>query len=219
MNTTKNDAHPVVDDLGCFALLARDGIEVSEAQKAKLVRFLDLIREWNSFASLVSASDLDHLAQSHVADALSLAPLVSAACSDGGRLLDVGSGAGFPAVPLKIVLPDLKLTMAERSTKKVGFLRKAFGALELADVELIHGDFPRQVTAEDVRAITARAVEKPARVLRDILRFMPEGSVFLCQSGDPRPDLDDRFHVEPVNDPWTKAGLRRGDLHLIRRLA
>ena len=219
MNTDKNADCGLLDDLGCFELLERDGIEVPTNARAQLGQFLDLIRDWNAFASLVSAGDLDHLVQSHLADALSLAPLVSTEYDGGGRLLDIGSGAGFPAVPLKIVLPNLKLTMAERSSKKVGFLRKALGVLGLDDVELIHGDFPTQVSADGVRAITARAVEKPARVLRNILRLMPEGSVFLCQSGDPGPNLGDRFHVEPVEDAWTKAGLRRGDLHLIRRLA
>ncbi|NIA15628.1 MAG: hypothetical protein GWP08_16315 [Nitrospiraceae bacterium] len=219
MNNKKFDHCDTLEELGCFGLLAREGIEVPGARRILLGRFLDLIGEWNAFASLVSRGDLDHLAESHLADALSLASIVRAACGEGGRLLDVGSGGGFPAIPLKVVLPDLRLTMVERSTKKVGFLRKAFGALGLGDVELIQGGFPGQVSGEGVRAVTARAVEKPGRILRDMQRFMPEGSVFLCQSGDPGAEVSERFHVERVEDAWTEAGLRRGELYLVRRVA
>ena len=149
----------------------------------------------------------------HVADSLSLVPYMP----ERGLLLDIGSGGGFPAIPLKIVRPGLDVVLVERSSKKVGFLRKVIGALGLKGVKLVEGEFP--VCCRDLRpdVVTARAVERGNKVLRQIAKFLPERARFLCQSGDPEGKLGEMFHVEHVEDGWSWQGLRRGELYIVTR--
>ncbi|MCX5772267.1 MAG: 16S rRNA (guanine(527)-N(7))-methyltransferase RsmG [Candidatus Hydrogenedentes bacterium] len=182
----------------------------------QLDSYVQLIRDWNSFVSLVSRNDLDLLEQVHLPDSLSLAPVIRRLREGRLRLLDIGSGGGFPAIPLKIVLPELQVELVERATRKVGFLEKVVSSLHLDDVRVVQGNFPEvEVAVPDV--VTARAVGKPGKLLPRVLDLLPPGGVFLCQTVPPQ--LDSRFHVERVEDEWTDQGLRRGDLYLIRRMA
>lgn len=197
-------------------LLEGCGVPAPSDLAARMGRYCELIREWNRVVSLVSHGDLDRLDE-HVADSLSLAPYVQEACGEGGGLLDIGSGGGFPGVPLACALPGVRVALVERSDRKVGFLRQVVGGLKLDNAEVICGEFPLAAAGLVPRAVTARAVEKPAKVLRDIGRFLPEEAVFLCQVGDPRPFLGETFHVERVRDAWTEAGARRGELYRVRR--
>ena len=197
------------------ALLCKTGINVTQFIDRQLDAYVQLIRNWNSFASLVSQSDLALLGKVHVPDSLSLAPLIRRLGEGPLRLLDIGSGGGFPAIPLKIVLPELEVEMVERGARKVGFLEKVVGSLHLDNVRVVQGNFPEvQVAVPDV--VTARAVEKPGKILPHLLDLLPVGGIFLCQTVLPRLDL--RFHVERVEDDWTAHGLRRGNLYMIRRV-
>ncbi len=214
MKNIKNDIFAT-----CVELLHTAEISLTPDKMERLREFHALIATWNEFASLVSRPALESLEREHIADALSLAPWLKQAGNPGG-LLDIGSGGGFPAIPLKILLPEMSLTLVERSSKKVGFLRKVTGALELKDVHILHGEFPVLGPPMPPAVITARAVEKPAKVLKAVLEYMehlPEFVVFLCQFGtlELTPAQSDLFHVEPVDDAWTRAGLRRGVLHRI----
>lgn len=183
---------------------------------AQLKAYVDLVRDWNRFASLVSQKDLELLEKVHVPDSLSLAPAIRRLGEGPLRLLDIGSGGGFPAVPLKIVLPGLEVEMVERGARKAGFLEKVVGALHLEGVRVVQGNFP-EVEVAVPQVVTARAVEKPGRILPHLLGLLPMGGVFLCQTA--LPPLDDRFHVERVEDEWMALRLRRGDLYVIRRVA
>ena len=200
------------------AVLAEMAIALSSEQRSTLQRHLELVREWNDFASLVSSGDLGCLNMRHLVDSLSLLPVLDALLGAGGGLWDIGSGGGFPAIPLKVMRPGLEVHLLERSERKVGFLRKVIGALGLEGVTLRHGSFPEGVAPAGIRVITARAVEKPAALLRQLAKRMPENAVFVCQSSDPEASCPGLFHVERVEDAWSERGLRRGALHLLRRL-
>lgn len=202
------------------------GLTVESEASARLESHIQLVREWNRVVSLVSRPDVAALDTRHVVDSLSLAPVLAAKGLGAGLVLDVGSGAGFPAIPLAVVLPELRVILVERSERKVGFLRKVVGALSLGRVRVVCGEFPQ--VASDFRpdVITARAVERPAMVIEATAGFVEEGAVFLCQAGDPRELLPEMFHVEPSEprfhvehweDDWTRDGLRRGSLYLVSR--
>ena len=185
----------------------------------RLDRYVALLQEWNAFAGLVAPGDLPRLKTSHITDSLSLAPVIKSLAGDQARLLDIGSGGGFPAIPIKLALPGLAVTLLERNGKKVGFLRKVLGALHLEDVTILHGDFPAILRHHPVspQVITARAVERPPKLIRAIADFLPSDAIFLCQFGDPQRHLRaNMFHVEQFEDDWSRASLRRGTLHLLR---
>lgn len=177
-----------------------------------------LIREWNKVASLVSMGDARQLETIHLPDAVSLAAVVARLGFSEGSLLDIGTGGGYPAIPIKIVLPALKLTLVERSVKKVGFLRKVAAALNLQGVEIIHGDFPGAVAGRTADVVTARAVETPAKIRLALASWMPIRSVFLSQSGPPVEFDPSLFHVEHWEDSWSVDKVRRGELFVVRRM-
>jgi 16S rRNA (guanine527-N7)-methyltransferase len=195
-------------------LLEAEGIAVPSDAGARLAKHCALIREWHSYLSLVSTGDLPLLEQIHVPDSLSLAALVQRYGADG--LLDIGPGGGYPAVPLAVVLPDVQMVLVERSVKKVGFLQKVCAALELKNVHLVHGEFPRAVEGIGASVVTARAVENPAKLTRALLQRVSAGAVYLCQSGLLRETVAETILVSPVEDLWKTRGLRRGDLRVVR---
>lgn len=198
-------------------LMLEDGFPVSDEQDTKIFRLLELIREWNPVVSIVSQGDAEMLVERHLVDSLSLVKLTSDLTVRTGVLLDIGTGGGFPAIPIKVMLPDLQVILVERSIKRIGFLRKVVAALRLEGITIVEGVFPAAVVRVTPDVITARAVEEPDRILKGVVPFVEAGAVFLCQSGDPRGKLPARFHVEPVEDAWSRTGLRRGSLYLVRR--
>lgn len=198
------------------ALLESEGIPWGPDQEAQLADYLARLRALNAYASLVSEGDLARLESVHVPDSLSLARLVAEACAGGLPHLDIGSGGGFPAVPLAVALPNLPMVLVERSTKKVGILRQIIGGLGLEQVRLVQGEFPGAMAGLDCGSVTARAVERPERILKGLRPTLAAGAVFLSQAGAPDAAARAMFHVEQVVDAWTEAGLRRGSLHRIR---
>lgn len=201
----------------CKELLADDKICVPDEAEYVLDEYLKLIHEWSQFMKLVSKKDGGRLQEVHLADSISLVPYVEKECRRHGVFLDIGSGAGFPAIPVKAILPWVRVVLVERSERRVGFLRKVVGALRLQDVDIRLADFP--VGLDDVQpaCITARAVEQPGRLLKALEVFMKPGSVFLCQSGSCPMLSSATFHVEQIVDAWKASGLRRGSLWLVRR--
>ncbi len=191
-----------------------------------LERHMALVKEWNPVCGLVSTGDVDKLWKNHVLDSIGLVPLVRRLGVDEGVVLDIGSGGGYPAIPVKILCPKLSLILLERSDKKAGFLRKVVAALGLRDVEIRQGEYPMVAGEAAADVITARAVERPKKVIEAILEGMQGKTCFLCQSGDPRelaPKVfhvergEGRFHVERVDDLWKSEGIRRGEVFIVRR--
>ncbi|MBI4558315.1 MAG: class I SAM-dependent methyltransferase [Candidatus Hydrogenedentes bacterium] len=185
----------------------------------KLVAYDKMIGDWNRLLSLVARGDVTSLWERHILDSLSLVEWIVRLKGGECHLLDIGSGGGFPAVPVKLALPGLRLTMVERSARKVVFLRKVIAALKLGWTEVVQGEFPRAVAGVAPDAVTARAVEKPRRVVMHLVEFLPVGSVFLCQLSDPNAFEEGGFHVEPVKDVWSEKGWRRGRLFVVTRRA
>ncbi|HOM47468.1 MAG TPA: class I SAM-dependent methyltransferase [Candidatus Hydrogenedentes bacterium] len=193
-------------NLPCFC---RDGLQKAEEH-------IRLIREWNHAISLVSQGDLAFLPERHLVDALSLLAVIMQTSGEK-RLLDIGSGAGYPAIPMKCFCPTLDVTLVERSRRKAGFLQRVISLLGLEGVTVLTGEFPAQPERLDAQWITARAVERPKKVYADVLQRLPQGSVFLCQLEGVPPVDSEMFHVEHVEDVWQSSGLRRGSLRLIRK--
>ncbi len=200
-------------------ILKSVGLNVSPLMLEQLDAFCSLISEWNSFASLVSVGDLAGGLEGHVLDSLCLSPLVIKYGCDECNVLDIGSGGGFPAIPLKIALPGLKLTLLETSVKKVGFLRKVIGFLGFEGVDIVNGQFPLCAGGFEPDIVTARAVEKPDVLRKEILKFMHPGCTFLAQSGDWEGVCEEMFHVEHIVDELDNFGLRRGRVVAVTRVS
>ncbi|HOJ32038.1 MAG TPA: 16S rRNA (guanine(527)-N(7))-methyltransferase RsmG [Candidatus Hydrogenedentes bacterium] len=201
-----------------FTLLEKEGYSVSPSVQEQLQAFLTLVRRWNAVFGLVSQNDLEQLEVNHLADSLSLMGTIRRyVTTDAAIYLDIGSGAGFPAIPLKILCPKLETVLVERSSKRAGFLRKVIAALDLKGISLMVGEFPTVVKGLHPSVITARAVEKPLRLVPGLKPLIQAGSVFLCQCDKLAEQLSGMFHVEHWEDDWTRAGIRRGRLYLVMK--
>lgn len=198
-------------------LLICAGCPLDEHAEAKLRQHLVLVRQWNVYASLVSNRNLEMLSEVHLVDSLSLVPIIMRLQRARGTLLDIGTGGGFPAIPLRVAIPTLEVVMVERSQKKVAFLQKVLAALALDRARVVHGSFPEAVPGIRPDLITARAIETPGKLLPNIVTAIEERGIFLCQTPPSKLEIPREFHVERVQDPWTEAQLRRGDLYLISR--
>jgi len=192
-------------------------MEASPRLLSRIQEYAALMRRWNKSLHLVSDGDLAHMEDIHIVDAFSLARYVQQFANPATGILDIGSGGGFPIIPLKCLFPNLPCTLLERNEGKVGFLHRVVARLELTGIEIIHGAFPETVDTVTASIITARAVERPEKFVPALLSRMPETSVFLCQAPLDKFTIPDMFHVEHINDFWAYSGLRRGTLALLQK--
>lgn len=119
-------------DAAIQAGLGAMGIEASAGQRSRLVAHLGLIAKWNRVHNLTAVREPAQMVALHVMDSLSLLPHIGAART----LLDVGSGPGFPGIPVAIARPDLEVTLLDSSSKKCAFLEQARTELGLANVRV-----------------------------------------------------------------------------------
>ena len=138
--------------------------DLTSEQVAKFEKYRDLLLEWNEKFNLTAITDKDEIEEKHFIDSLLASNYLD---FSKGRLLDIGSGAGFPGVPLAIAFPKLKVTLLESNGKKVTFLNEAKSQLGLENVTVVNG------RAEDLKQrdyydfVTARAV-KQLNILAEI---------------------------------------------------
>lgn len=111
------------------------GLCVSVDQARDMGRHARELMQWNRVTNLTAITDPLEVAVKHYVDALAAAPWIG----EGARILDAGSGAGFPGIPLKIVRPDLSIALVDSVRKKVSFLKHAIRTLGLSDIDAVHG--------------------------------------------------------------------------------
>lgn len=118
------------------AQLAENGFELSDQQLEQFALYYQLLIEWNQKMNLTAITDEEDVYLKHFYDSLTLAFLPE---FDGtGRLCDVGAGAGFPSIPLKILFPALDVTIVDSLNKRIGFLNQLQTSLGLTDVHFYH---------------------------------------------------------------------------------
>ena len=117
-----------------FSILEKHGIVLSNRQIEQFEVYAQMLVEWNQKMNLTAITDLDEIYEKHFLDSI----LPSFDVPLKGSFCDVGAGAGFPSIPLKIVYPDLKITIVETLGKRITFLNALCEKLELKDVECVH---------------------------------------------------------------------------------
>ncbi len=145
------------------------GLDLDDTQLAQLTRHLDLMDEWGERMNLTAIRERSQQLTRHVLDSLSVAPWLR-----GRRVADVGSGAGFPGIPLAIARPDLQFALIESTGKKCRFLEHVRDTLGLANVEVVQSRAEGYATRERFDTVLARAVGP----LADLVRYA--GSLVAC---------------------------------------
>ncbi len=161
--------------------LAEMGLPCAADQLQRFRAYYDLLEEKNRVMNLTAVSGEDESATKHFLD--SAAPLLRFPMA-GARVIDVGSGAGFPGLPLRILTPDMRLTLLDAQQKRVGFLREVCAALGFDDVRCVHAR-AEEVTSmrEQFDYALARAVARLNVLAELCLPYVRVGGAFLALKG------------------------------------
>jgi len=158
------------------------GIELSEHQLILYQIYLDELWAWNQRMNLTGLSSRERIVFELFLDSLIPAPTLGGR----GRLLDVGSGAGFPGVPLKIYRPNLVVHLLEANSKKVSFLKQVVRLLRLNDIEVIKGRIERDgdnLHSDGYHLITARALARLDQTIAWCAPFLSLGGLLVSFLG------------------------------------
>ncbi len=161
-------------------------LQLSEHQFEQLLRYCQELLDWNTRINLTAITNPEEVWLKHFLDSFSL---LSVYDKPQARLLDIGSGAGFPGLPLKIVCPEWHVTLLEATGKKVAFLRHMIDLLQLTNVIAIHGRAEELAHKPEYRAtfdlVTARAVASLPTLLEYTAPFCKvNGLIVLPKKGE-----------------------------------
>lgn len=132
--------------------VAAANLQVSAESLDMLVRYLALLQKWNKVHNLTAVRDPEEMVTLHLLDSLVVLPYIKLR-----RLLDVGSGAGFPGIVLAICMPDLQVTTVDSVQKKATFMRQAKAELQLNNLEVISGRVEQFKPADKFDVVISRA--------------------------------------------------------------
>ncbi|MFQ5989215.1 MAG: 16S rRNA (guanine(527)-N(7))-methyltransferase RsmG [Candidatus Methylomirabilales bacterium] len=177
-------------------------LSISEQQIELFITYLRELKRWNRRANLVGFRTDEALVRHGILESLGL--LRAFEFRPGLRLIDIGSGAGLPGIPLKIAAPDLSITLVEAARKKVSFLKQAVRLLQLSSISIVHARaelLPRDpIHREAYDLVTARAVARLPAAVTLCTPFVKVGGHLLL----------------PVGSQWPREAetLRRPDLKI-----
>ena len=167
------------------------GIELNLTQKAQFSTFLDELKLWNERTNLTAIREDDDIIKKHFLDSLSV---LSAIPKNTQTVIDVGTGAGFPGLPIAIAEPNISVTLLESSDKKVEFLKHIVSKLELKNVIVLSGraeDGGKNLShREKYDVATARAVANLATLAEYLLPFIRIGGKMIAQKSAETPEID-----------------------------
>ena len=150
---------------------------LNEELISKFSIYREMILEWNKKFNLTAIIDKDEIEEKHFVDSLMLDRYVNL---DNKTLLDVGSGAGFPGIPLAIAHPNLKVTLLESNGKKVSFLKEVVKTLKLDNVEVVQARAEEFAKRESFDIVTARAVKELNILLELTFHLVKVGGSFIA---------------------------------------
>jgi len=175
-------------------------ISLSEEMISKLQAYTDHILEWNKRINLVSKNDanIDRILR-HIIDSMSIFKVIDV--PEDAKVMDLGSGAGFPIIPMKIVREDIKPTLVESTHKKILFLRKALDILKLKDVEIADlraEDLPdRFLNGYDL--VTAKAFGKITDILSLSLPCLKIKGILVVYKGK---EIEKELRNIKISESW-----------------
>jgi 16S rRNA (guanine527-N7)-methyltransferase len=162
------------------------GLEISDEQIEQFLRYYELLVEWNGFMNLTAITEFEEVCVKHFIDSVSLCKCVE--LDREISVIDVGTGAGFPGIPLKIVFPKLKVTLLDSLGKRVKFLNEVIDKLGLVGVEAIHGraeDYAKAgLLREEFDICVSRAVANLATLSEYCMPYVKVGGYFVSYKSE-----------------------------------
>ncbi len=161
------------------------GLTLSDKQIEQFLIYEELLVSWNEKMNLTGITESEEIYDKHFADSLTC--VLSDKIKEDTKIIDVGTGAGFPGVPLKIYEPSIKLTLLDSLNKRINFLREVSLHLELENVEFLHGraeDYGKDSDhREQYDIVVSRAVADLSILLEYCIPFIKVGGYFVSHKG------------------------------------
>lgn len=169
------------------------GIVLTETQKQQFDKFYELLVEWNKVMNLTGITEYEEVNEKHFVDSLSIVKAID--MNKVSSVIDVGTGAGFPGIPLKIAFPHLKVVLLDSLNKRINFLNTVIDKLELQDISTIHGraeDFAKKLEyREQFDLCVSRAVTNLATLSEYCIPYIKKDGIFVpYKSGEIDEELD-----------------------------
>lgn len=178
---------------------------LSSGQLAQFSKLKDLYKDWNSKINVVSRKDIDSLEIRHVLHSLSIAKFIQ--FKPGTRILDVGTGGGFPGIPLAIMFPEANFTLVDSIGKKIAVVKAITNSLELTNVHALH--MRAELINENFEFIVSRAVTNLQTFLgwvkdkiSEVSQHPQSNGILALKGGDLEEEIRVPFRVfvQPVSD-------------------
>lgn len=162
------------------------GVALSDEQLSQFYKYYEMLIEWNEKINLTAITDFDEVLKKHFLDSLSIGRIIKQDSSVS--ILDIGTGAGFPGIPIKIAFPDVEMTLMDSLNKRVNFLNEVINELGLKKIEAIHGraeDFAKKgMLRENFDICVSRAVANLSSLSEFCLPYVKVGGFFISYKSE-----------------------------------
>lgn len=169
-------------------------LDLKNSEINQFIKYKELLKDWNTKINITAITDDDEIDTKHFLD--SLTPFVTEIFNGNKKIIDIGTGGGFPGVPLKIVNPDLNVTLLDSLNKRIIFLNEVINQLGLKDIEAIHGRAEELSIQPQYRekydVCVSRAVASLDTLSEYCIPFVKVGGYFVSMKG---PDIDEELKL------------------------
>ncbi|NOT84913.1 MAG: 16S rRNA (guanine(527)-N(7))-methyltransferase RsmG [Methylococcaceae bacterium] len=180
------------------------GLAVTDQQLEKLMTFLGLIQKWNKAYNLTGLRDGVAMVRLHLLDSLAVLSYIQA-----GRILDIGTGAGLPGIPLAIFMPESEFVLLDSNAKKTRFVQQAIVELKLSNVAVLHARVEGYRPAQNFNTVITRAFASLLDIQQLTKRLVKDGGELLAMKGLPTSEelqsIMDGYTLIPLHVPGVDA--------------
>ena len=162
------------------------GVELNETQLSQFYTYYEMLIEWNEKINLTAITDFDEVLKKHFLDSIAIGRILNQ--NDIISILDIGTGAGFPGIPIKIAFPNVEITLMDSLNKRVNFLNEVIEKLSLKKISAIHGraeDFAKKdLMREKFDLCVSRAVANLSSLSEFCLPYVKVGGRFVSYKSE-----------------------------------